>query len=489
VSLDARPHELGGGPPAEGAPRAGILVTGTELLSGRRGDRNGPWLSERLRAAGIDVVDIVIVGDERPEIVRALRHMAADGLDLVVTSGGLGPTADDVTVEAVAELHRTPMVLDAELERRIAAIVEPLRARFPRIDPSALAAGTRKQATVPTGAIVLEPVGTAPGLVLPRGEAPATVVLPGPPRELQPMWAAALDTAPMRALLARAGEPRESVLLLFGIPESEIAATLRAAEVAGIPIDRLEITTCLHRGEIEVATRYPSDAQSAYDQLERFIAERHEDTLFSRDGSTVDEQVAAALLDRRATVAVAESCTGGLLAARLTDLPGSSRYFRGGMVAYANEVKESAAGVDPALIEHHGAVSAEVARALARGASERLGADIGVGVTGVAGPGGGSAEKPVGLVWLSVVAAGEPPSELTRSVQLPGGRTDVRERATTVAMHMLRRLLLPGAQRRPPGGAEEPGARSPRAAAPATAGEAAGPGAGRLATGSTPARG
>jgi nicotinamide-nucleotide amidase len=444
------------------SPRAAVLVTGTELLSGRRADRNGPWLARRLRAAGIELAQVSIVPDSHDEILRALRAVTADGVDLIVTSGGLGPTADDLTVQAVAELHGAPMVLDTSLEERIAAIVAPLRERFPGSDPEALAVGTRKQATVPEGAIVLGPAGTAPALVLAAragpAAAPTTIVLPGPPRELQPMFDAALHTVPVRALLARTREHREGTLLLYGIPESEIAATLRAASAASVDLSALEITTCLHRGEVEVATRYAPAAQTAYEEFVGFVARRHPRALFSRDGETVDQLVAGALLGRHLTIAVAESCTGGLLAARLTDLPGSSQYLRGGIVAYSNDAKRALAGVDGALIERHGAVSAEVAAALAHGARERLAADVGVGITGVAGPGGGTPAKPVGLVWLSVVAperavhgrrqpsAGDvrerPAAEITRSVQLPGSRADVRERATTVAMHLVRRLLL-----------------------------------------------
>ncbi len=424
------------------APRAGIVVTGTEVLSGRRRDRNGPWLAERLREVGIELAHVMIVGDRREDVLSALRFMASEGLDLVVTSGGLGPTADDLTAEVVAELQGLPMVLDGELEARIGEIVSSLRVRFPSVDVDALAAGTRKQATIPRGADVLDPVGTAPGLVVPPagGEGPIVVVLPGPPRELQPMWRVALETAPMRALLSRTRELREGVLRIFGVPESELASTLRDAEASGIALEDLEVTTCLHRGELEITTSYEAQAQETYDELARYLAERYAGTLFSSDGSTVDEQVAAMLLDAGLTIAVAESCTGGLLAARLTDLAGSSRYMLGGVVAYSNDVKVSLADVPQELIERHGAVSQEVAEALADGARSRLGADVGVGVTGIAGPDGGTPEKPVGLVWLSAVG-GSDAARITRSVQLPGSRADIRELATTIAMHLIRRLL------------------------------------------------
>jgi len=264
-------------------------------------------------------------------------------------------------------------------------------------------------------------------------------VLPGPPRELQPMWRQALVTEALRHAIVGAIEYRQEMLRLFGIPESEIAETLRAAERDGVEMDRLEITTCLRRGEVEVVTRFAPDALPAYEAFADVVAQRHPDTLFSTDGTTVDDQVAALLLAQGWTIATAESCTGGLLAARLTERPGASTYVRGGIVAYDNEVKIGAVGVSTALIEARGAVSSEVAAALADGAMDRLDADVGVGVTGVAGPDGGTEDKPVGLVWLSV--ASRDGARLTRSVNLPGGRADVRDRSTTVAMHLVRRLL------------------------------------------------
>ena len=421
------------------APRAGILITGTEVLTGIISDRNGPWLSERLREVGVDAAVIQIVGDRREDLLDALRYMADRGMALIVTSGGLGPTADDLTAEVVAEFSGRQMVLDHDLERRIEDILKQIMRRWPNLDQEAIRISNRKQAMVPEGAAVLDPVGTAPGLVVPppTGSRPAVVVLPGPPRELQPMWAVAVQTEPFRAAVAGAPVYRRGMLRLFGIPESEIASTLRAAEAEGLRLRGLEITTCLRRGEIEVSTRYEPDAEAEYRQLEAFIAERHRDTLFSEDGSTIDEQVAGLLRDR--TVAVAESCTGGLMAARLTDRPGASAYFAGGVVAYSNEAKAGMVGVDPGLIERAGAVSVEVAQALADGARQRFGADTGVGITGIAGPDGGTEDKPVGLVCFCVSAG--PEAKLTRKLQLPGGRSDIRDRSTTVALHLVRRLL------------------------------------------------
>ncbi len=431
------------GEQAPRAPRAGIVVTGTEVLSGRVSDRNGPWLADRLSELGVDLAYVSIVGDRPQDMEAALGFMAGEGLELVLTSGGLGPTADDLTAAVVGRFQGREMVLDDELERRIASIVEPLRRRWANLDMDALAAGTRKQAMIPQGATVLKPVGTAPGLVVEPADGrsgPTIVVLPGPPRELQPMFASAVETAALRAAIAGAPTYLRGTLRLFGIPESEIAQTLRDAEQQGIDLSDLEITTCLKRAEVEVVTRFEPRHEDTYEAFAQFVAERHPETLFSTDGSTIDQQVAKLLIERGLTIAVAESCTGGELTARLTAPAGASEYVRGGLVVYANEAKVAAAGVDPALIERHGAVSQEVARALALGVRERLRADVGVGVTGIAGPGGGSEDKPVGLVWLSV--AGPDGTGVTRSVNLPGGRADIRDRSTTVALHLLRRMLL-----------------------------------------------
>jgi len=424
--------------------RAGIVITGTEVLSGIISDRNGPWLSERLRELGVDLAHILIVGDRREDMAAALRFLASERVELIVTSGGLGPTADDLTTAVVAEFADRPLVLDEALEQRIAAIVAPLAQRWPNIDRAAMARGTRKQAHVPEGATVLEPVGTAPGVVvtpLDGASHPTVVVLPGPPRELQPMWATARETEAFRAAIADATVYEQAILRLTGIPESEIAETLVVAEQAGLDLAPLEITTCLRRGEIEIATLYEPGGAGAYAALADFIRARHPSQLFSDDGTTIDEQVAALLSGPPLrTVAVAESCTGGLLAGRLTDRPGSSAYVLGGAVVYSNAAKAALAGVDPALISQFGAVSAEVADALADGALERFGADVGIGVTGIAGPGGGTPEKPVGRVHVAV--ADRSGARIARKLDLPGSRPDVRDRTTTVALHLLRRLLL-----------------------------------------------
>jgi competence/damage-inducible protein CinA-like protein len=420
--------------------RAGIVVTGTELLTGEVQDRNSPWLAQRLADLGVELAHIVTCGDRPQDLMAALTFMRSEQVDLVVTSGGLGPTADDVTAQVVADFAGRKMVLDENLEQRIAEIIAGFARRW-RLDKDALREANRKQAMVPEGAVALSPIGTAPGLVVPA-DGQVVVVLPGPPRELQGGWAQAVETEPFAAAVAERIQYRRRMLRLFGIPESEIAATLRVAE-GEVGLDRLEITTCLRRGEIEVTIRNEPDDEARAGALEEFIAARHGGTLFSRDGAKIDDQVAELLRGRR--LAVAESCTAGLLAARLTDRPGSSRYFAGGVVAYSNESKTELLGVPPGLIERHGAVSEEVAEAMADGAIEKFSADVAIGLTGIAGPDGGTDEKPVGRVCFCVQSNAHGEHEelrIVRSVDLPGSRADVRDRATTVALHLLRRALL-----------------------------------------------
>jgi nicotinamide-nucleotide amidase len=415
--------------------RAGIVVTGTEVLTGRIQDRNGPWLSDRLLELGVELAHITICGDRPQDIEAQLRFMADQGVDLILTSGGLGPTADDMTVEVVARFCEREVVLDEELEEKIAGILKPLMARFSHWDFDAVRSANRKQALVPEGSFVIDPVGTAPGVVVPGS--PTVVVLPGPPRELQPMWRTAVNTDAVRDAIAGRTTYLQGTVRMFGLPESGLADTLRDAEESIEGFESLEITTCLRRGEIEMVTRYEPEDANVYAELVELLRERHGREIFSEDGARVDDLVAQLLAGRR--VATAESCTAGLVAARLTERPGSSAYVAGGVVAYANEAKVDLLDVDPQLIEAHGAVSEPVAEAMAAGALKRFEADTAVAITGIAGPDGGTDEKPVGTVCWSVrLADGR---SITRTLHLPGDRADIRDRSTTVAMHLLRRLL------------------------------------------------
>jgi len=415
--------------------RAGIVVTGTEVLTGRIADRNGPWLSERLAERGVEVAHILVVGDRPGDLDAALRFMAGEGMDLIVTSGGLGPTADDLTAEVVARFANRPLALDEGVEAKIAEILRGFARRF-NFDEEAVREANRKQAMVPEGAIALDPVGTAPGLVVPSGGR-VVVVLPGPPRELQPMWPVALETQPVRELLERATALHGYTLRMFGVPESEIAKSLREMEAEGVALPEVEITTCLRRGEIEIDVRYRDGAAATADAVRDGLHARHDRHLFSLDGETIDAQVARLLAGRR--LGLAESCSGGLLAARITDLPGASAYMAGSVVAYSNESKAGLLGVDPAVIEANGAVSPEAAEQMALGAMERFEADVAVAITGIAGPDGGTEEKPVGYVCFNARLADG--TALAREPVIPGGRADIRERSALVGMHLLRMLL------------------------------------------------
>jgi nicotinamide-nucleotide amidase len=415
--------------------RAGIVVTGTEVITGRIQDSNGPWGSERLAERGVEVAHLHVVADRHDDLEATLRFMAGEGMDLIVTTGGLGPTADDLTAEVVGRFAGREMVLDEGMEAKIAEILSGFAQRF-KLDQEALMAANRKQAMVPEGATALDPVGTAPGLVVPAGEQ-VVVVLPGPPRALQPMWEAAVETEPVRELLDRATPLRGYTMRMFGVPESEIAKSLREMEGDGVELETVEITTCLRRGEIEIDVRYRDESLTVAEEVREGLLRRHPQETFSVDGETIDSQVATLLLGHR--LALAESCSGGLMAARVTDLEGASQYFAGGVVAYSNEAKAEMLGVHPALIETRGAVSPEVAEAMAIGALERFDADVAVSITGIAGPGGGSEDKPVGYVCFNARLADG--TSIARDPVIPGGRLDIRERSALVGMHLLRMLL------------------------------------------------
>ncbi|RZT84359.1 nicotinamide-nucleotide amidase [Pseudonocardia sediminis] len=425
-------------PAATTRPKAAVLVTGSELLTGLVQDANGPFVARELGGLGFEVSELMLVGDRPEDLRSALDFVSGNGIELVVTSGGLGPTADDLTAEVVAGFCGVESHLDDDVREVINAKIARWASRS-GFDGAALDEATRKQAMVPEGASVLDPVGTAPGLVLRGATGPLVVVLPGPPRELQGMWPSALSSPPMAELLAGVPHAEPRLLRFFGLPESEIAATLREIETSGeFPeLARVEVTTCLRRSELEVDLHPLPGAEPTAEALADRIVEVHRRNLVSADGTTTDELLARALGEHGLTVATGESCTGGLLAGRLVDRPGSSSYVSGGVVAYSNEAKSSLLGVPAEMIETHGAVSPEVARALADGARERFGADVGIGITGVAGPDGGTEAKPVGYVCFCVTTADG--GVIARDPQLPGSRSDVRERSVDLGMHLLLR--------------------------------------------------
>ena len=413
-------------------PRAAIVVTGSELVRGERSDRNGPFLAAEALSHGLEPARITIVGDAPEELETVLREALA--ADACLVSGGLGPTHDDRTVELLARAAGLELVVDEALEREIGAIshavAERLRRPYADFEP-----GVRKQATRPAPAVSIGLAGTAPGLVLRAPTGCVVVVLPGPPSELQRLWPAALASEPVRELLSRTQPPGRRVLRLFGVSESAVA---RALDEAGGDGDGVEATICARDFEIHVDLVVEPGAEERGSALEVALLQRLERSVFARDERPVEELVLALCRARGWSLATAESCTGGLVAARLTGVPGASDVFAGGVVAYANEMKERELGVSAELLERHGAVSAEAAEAMAEGARARLGADVALAVTGVAGPGGGTPEKPVGRVHLH--AAG-PDGSLARTLDVPGEREQVRARATVTALHLLRALL------------------------------------------------
>jgi nicotinamide-nucleotide amidase len=414
-------------------PRGFVVVTGSELVRGDRTDLNGPFLAAELLRLGLEPARIAIVGDDPAELETALR----EGLeaDLCLVSGGLGPTHDDRSVELVARAAGRELVVDQALEVEIEGISRRIaeRLRRPYAD---FAEGVRKQATMPAGALVLGIAGTAPGLAL-ETERGAAVILPGPPPELRRLWPRALETAPVQAVLARARVPERRVLRFYGSGESEIA---RALAESGGEGDGVTATVCARDYEIHVELFVDDEGRRRADELAAGLRARagpgrH---LFAEDERPVEELVLEACRKRGLTLATAESSTGGLVAARLTSVPGSSDVFLGSVVAYANEVKLRELDVPGDVLERYGAVSAETAAAMAAGARARLGVDVAVAVTGIAGPEGGSAEKPVGLVYLHAEAPG---GSCARELNLPGDRDVVRGRTTVAALHLARTLL------------------------------------------------
>ncbi len=412
-------------------PSAAVLVTGSEILLGLTQDRNSGFLGRALDAIGVELRRVLTVGDGQEEIENGLRELL--GHDLVITSGGLGPTHDDRTVACVAAVAG----VELETHEPTMRYLEERTARFARdrgLDPASFVRGNRKQALVPHGSTVIAPVGTAPGVAL-DAQGTLVVVLPGPPRELSQMWDTASQLPEFEAVLGRAESLERHVMRVYGTSESAIAD---AFEDAGGDDGGTVTTICAHRFEVEVLVRAPERRRDALERLVAGMKERLGDAVYLEDERSVEELVLDLCRTRGLTVAAGESCTAGLVAARLASIPGASDVLLGGVVAYANELKQGLLGVSTETLEQHGAVSAECAAEMAAGVRRATGADLGVSVTGVAGPGGGTAEKPVGLVYIHVSA---PDRERGRRIVFPGDRNSIRDFAATTALHLLRRTV------------------------------------------------
>jgi nicotinamide-nucleotide amidase len=413
--------------------KAFIVAVGSEMLTPFRVDTNSLFITERLNAIGYDVRLKAVVGDDVGELARLLDD-ALTWAGLIVVTGGLGPTEDDITREAVARVLGVPLDVDEQ-------IVDHIRERFARRGLT-MPEINRRQAMVPRGATVLpNPNGTAPGLWLEKG-GPAMVLLPGPPREMQPMF----DELCAAMLAARAGGARihKATLFVAGRGEShveEIAQPIYSKWMRETP--PIETTILAMPGQVELHLMVRSEKTA--DGAVRLRA-AHEELaaalgldVFSTDGRSMEEVVGTLLRERQFTIAAAESCTGGLLMSRLTDVAGSSDYVVGGAVTYSNALKTTLAGVPPSLIDAHGAVSEPVAVALAEGVRERTGASLGLSITGIAGPGGGTLEKPVGTVAIALSGGGI--KTRVRTFSFFGGRPQVKFQATQAALDMVRREL------------------------------------------------
>jgi len=409
--------------------RAEIIAIGSELLTPYRLDTNSLYLTDGLNQVGIRVVHKAVVGDSLDDI-RASFRQALDRADLIVACGGLGPTDDDRTREAVADLLGRKLELNEGVLRHI----QELFRRFGRVMPEI----NRRQAMVPEGATVIpNPRGSAPGLWI-ETSGHIVILLPGVPSELRAMF-----EQEIRPRLTRLGHDERLFtrdLRITGLPESEVEQ--RVSPLYGLYPDT-ETTILASPPGIQlhprVWSRDPAKANQILDEMVKRMALALGEHLYSTEGEAMEEVVARVLTENRATIAVAESCTGGLLAERLTNIPGSSVYFLGGVVCYSNELKSALVDVPAELIESKGAVSPEVALALAEGIRKRTGATIGVGVTGIAGPAGGTPEKPVGLVHIGI-ADERGPRE--RRFQFPGDRERIRMHASQTALDSVRRYFL-----------------------------------------------
>ncbi len=408
--------------------RAAVLVTGDEVLGGRVAERNAGFLARSLAERGIAMMRTLVVGDSLDEVEDGLAALVGLGVDLVCTTGGLGPTYDDLTMAAVANATGRPLQLDSEalamVEERTNSVAHRLN-----VDASDIDRMRRKQAMLPDGAIVLPPIGTAPGCTLTH-HGTMVVVLPGPPWELTGMWHAALASGPLADLVGRHTGAPTRTFRLWSVFEAELVPVL---DVLGAQaLDR--IGTYTREGELEIVV--PEDLGEDVGAL---LSQHFASALFATDDRHVDSLVAAALVARGQTLAVGESCTGGGLGGRLTAMPGASEWFVGGAITYSDAAKTSLLGVDPVVIATSGAVSRDCAEQMADGARRITGATWGVGITGIAGPDGGTPDKPVGLVWIGI--AGPDGVQVHQHHLVRTDREGVRRRAQTAALHHLRIAL------------------------------------------------
>jgi nicotinamide-nucleotide amidase len=408
---------------------AEIIAIGSELLAPDRADTNSLWLTEKLNQIGIEVKLKTIVGDDDARLEETIRE-AVKRSRVVITTGGLGPTEDDITRKVAARALGRRLLLDEKM-------LEWIRARFASFG-RAMPERNSRQAMVIDGSEVLDnPNGTAPGLFI-EHEKTSIALLPGPPREMRPMF----ETLVLPRLAAKAGNlrVRRRVLRVAGMGESAVDELVAPVYMQ---YDNPQTTILFNQSEIELQLtaqgKTESDAEALLDRLSEQLEDRLGHAIFAFRGETMEEVVGLKLTVGGYTLAVAESCTGGLIAQRLTEVPGASKYFIEGVIAYSNDAKTRTLGVEPMLLLEHGAVSAAVADSMAEGVRKRANTDFGLSVTGVAGPEGGTEEKPVGLVFIAL--ADDAHTE-HRKLMLPGDRHLIRWRASQAALDLLRRRLI-----------------------------------------------
>jgi competence/damage-inducible protein CinA-like protein len=413
--------------------KAEIIAVGSELLTPDRQDTNSLFLTAQLNRLGIEVLRKTVVGDQFGDLRDAFRE-AMERAELIIATGGLGPTEDDLTREAVADLLSRKLAPNADVTRHIEARL--------RLFGRTMSEKNARQAMVPEGATVLENAkGTAPGLWL-EARGRIVILLPGPPQELKGIFAAQVEPRLARHAAGVRLYARE--LRVAGMGESDVDQ-----RIAPIYTRRTDVQTTILTapGEIQIHLRtWSTDAASAertLQQLQESIVLALGESIFTVNGESMEEVVARELTLNQATIATAESCTGGLLAERLTRIPGSSTYFLGGVVSYSNALKSAWVDVPSEIIESRGAVSAEVAMALADGIRRRTAATLGIGITGIAGPGGGSPEKPVGTVHIALAG---PAGNKERGLFFPGDRERIRWMAAQAALDLVRRHFLYAAQ-------------------------------------------
>jgi nicotinamide-nucleotide amidase len=408
---------------------AEIIAIGSELLAADRTDTNSLWLTEKLKSIGIEVKLKTIVGDDDARLEEAIKD-ATRRSKVVITTGGLGPTEDDVTRKVAARALGRRLLLDE-------TILAELRERFRSFGHVMPERNSRQAMVIERAEVLPNPNGSAPGLLI-EDNGVAIVLLPGPPREMRPMF----ENHVMPKLADKAGsiKVRRRMLRVAGLGES--AVDEKIAPIYTL-YENPQTTILFNQSEIEIHLtargRTEAEAEALLDRLSEQLEERLGNAVFSFAGETMEQVVGLKLTVGGYTLSVAESCTGGLIAQRLTDVPGSSKYFIEGAVTYSNDAKTRTLGVDPALILENGAVSAPVARAMAEGMRARAQTDFGLSVTGIAGPDGGSEEKPVGLVYIALA---DEVQTKTRKLQIPGDRNLIRWRASQAALDLLRRRLI-----------------------------------------------